>query len=511
MPILLLLAACQTSPVEVVRAPSPPLTGEGGVLRATVTRAPGEVPARFGAPPETWVEGPGPPIGRIRRALCVGEPGVREAVRAGLAAAPPDRASAWPGVDTGCTTPDWCAWLGETLAADPANPAFDALWWATPACDDPTTTALVSRSGPPDVVVAHAARTGRYDPRLEAIASLLLTEPSSALDWVLSVIADCDEPAAEQALVALHRRAARPVREAVALSMWGRFGPEATALFRDACRGSAGDERCARTRPDRLGDASGAIQRGELDPDALVARFPNHRGVAVAALEDCARNGYDTCLVALAREDRDAASKLATELQIGGPLGKVLGASRAQVLADLAALGFPPLGVPDDSDAVTVPELFAAAGQAVRVSASFDWPPHHEQLLYGLAAVAGAPELSFDELAPSVDAPEIEGRGRWLTLYAWADGWRWRTLLSNEEGWNAPSAAGFLNAVLAERDAPQRLAVDDEQRYVIAGTPEALASLASEGWVAFQEVEPPEEGYTVTPTAGPPVTLEPDP
>lgn len=508
VPFFLLLAACETASTEPVRAPIPPLLADGVVLTSVVTRAPDPLPERFTVPPERWFEVP-PPLGKIRVALCTDQPGVRDAVLAGLRSAP----EPFDGFDPSCREPGWCEWVGTVLAADPANPALSGLWWATASC--PELTRLVNTSGPPSVVFDRAARSGTWDPRLEAIAFDSLEQPGFGFEWVLGALASIDDPAAERTLLALHRKAPQARRDAIALSMWGRSSPEAVAAFREVCR-RIEDDRCNYVRTDPLSNLIGSMADGTADPETLFARYPNHRRAVMAALTDCVEEGAGRpCLVALAREDRAAAARLVTRRNGGLPSGrdpaladlaKVLAEDRVAVLQSLTDLGFPPLAVPAGSTAVTVPELLQASGYAARIDDPMAWPPHHEQLLYTIAGIVGGGDLAFDELLPSPAAPPIDGRNPAITLYAWTDGWRYRTLVPAVEGWDVPAAVGFVNALL---DGSFRVALDADQQYVIAGPPEALAALEDDGWLQLYRPPPPEAGDTVTPIVGDPVILEP--
>jgi hypothetical protein len=465
---------------------SPELT----LPEAEVTRAPGELPARFRADvPEVW-DATAPPQGRLHHQLCTGKPGVREAVAARLAAGAVGYEAV---VSLSCDSEAFCGWL-----LDQPSP-----WWsALSSCEGERYEARLDADAPPGVLLAHAMDTGRVSPRVREVALVQLREARDkpelasaawlALAALGAGVGGASTEEAEAGLVEAYPLLGEELRLSLPSYLREARTDRGRRLEDELCRQTQ-DPICQLAPPDPLQDLETAMLYG-LDPEDLAELHPNHGKAVSESLSRCASGDQPTharrCLLALARLDRQAAAALVAGLDSDsmGDLQELLAQDRAEVLAELQRLGLPH-EVPPDSEAVTVPELLLEAGAALRIAPIEETGPlgdaDHVRLLYAMAELAGLTDVEFDQWVPGPEAPRVEGRELWLTLLAWRGGARYRTL-SPLEG--APAvAAGLVNTLLEASGAPRRLALSEG--IVVAGTPEQLGAL--QRWVRFEGPSPP--------------------
>ena len=455
-------------------------------VAVAVVRSPG--------PPPAWLDGPidfASPAGRGRaqHALCRDLGGARQALLDALA----DDAR-WGAVaeaqlwDDACEDPAWIGWLRSALSEPDPLGQRGLLWSALVAVDDAAIGASVVAEAPPPIVVFWLANHGREVPAraVPMIGRLLREDPDLALvgiDWLATV----DGPDAERALVTLHEHAPEALRDEIAASLYGRTSEPARALHAEVCA-RTGDPRCGLERPGPLaaleacvaGDCSG------VDVAAVLRRNPAYRGAVADLLAQCVADDGPSrrmCAGSLVEVDPARAS---TVIPDGDDALADLRADLDRAPADRAA-GLVALGFADVSGEPSVLPALAAAGWAVPVP---DRPVAADRLMYTLAdaiAATGSPALSgvaFDVVPISASAPLVAGRRPRPALWAYADGWRLRTLL-DEDGVDVEAVAGLTNAVLAARGVDRRVAIDVDHRYFVIGSPDGLLGLARDGWVRF--------------------------
>jgi hypothetical protein len=452
------------------------------VYVAPVVRAPIPAPERLTGPVRFRADGLG--TGRAQHLLCTGAGDAREALLGALE-------RSWAGdelapldtvLHTPCAADEWRGWVRERLAEnDDLLGAYEPLWAALLDSDDPEVGAFVVGAAP-DLQTLHylEAHQGPYHPRLLAVVGRLLRDDPYMARYALDALALIDAPEAEQALLELHAHAPRSLRDEVALSLYGRPSEAARRLHREAC-GRVVDDRCTWSRPDPLASLPEAVAAGE-EGGALLARYPQHRGAIVEALARCVRDGAPSarrCARSLAEADRArAVEPLASGGEAVADLHRALISGPEGVAVALEACGFAEVPA-----APTAVGALVAAGAALPLRDPGGWPPQNDRLAYELAALVGAPDLAFEQVVPSFDAPTVEGRQPTIALYAYADGWRARALAAPLGAIDVDAVVGLLNAVLDQRGAEVRLVVDLDREHAIAGSPDALSALAGDGWV----------------------------
>ncbi len=471
----LALAGCagRSEPEEPpVPSALPAPTAEGPVWTSTVVSVRAATPARFSAPISTLVRAtagePVLPLPTFARRLCAGTGGAREELLAELGATDADGRQAWWGVlrDVDCDAPDFCAWAAEALGREPAA---TPLWIVGLDCEDPSFDARLVVHAPASVVLSVAERRPLpWDPRLARLHEEV--DPVD-LERVARVLSESPAPEAARALEDLKRR----------LPAEGRRSLEG---------------------PSALDDLVGSFDSG-LDPLAAARRFPNHRVAVVDALETCIEEAalrppftVRRCGRALARLDRARARAVVPLADdTWGALDDLLLVEPAEGRARLAELGFEDRGAgARGREPSTWGELLQDLGHA-RASG---WIPRLGDALfaYEVAALAGLDDVEFEVVPPSPEAPAIPGREPRSALFAWTGERRVRTLL--DPGFDATHALGLLNALLAELDRPERVAIDRSRTTVVVAPPERLVALADAGlftWAELEEVDlPVDEG-----------------
>lgn len=481
----------------------PPTTEDGSVWTATVTTTPRSVPPRFaaGLPPDlaTWRHEPDawPTRGHLAHAVCTDE-AARETLWLRIEGEP---SGGWGALLEGCGAPEACGWALQRLSS--GVPEADVLWPSLLDCSS-ASAAIASPRAPDPVVILWAFEHGNPSTdRVEAALRRMLQAPEEPYPGILGlyVLGQETDPAAGRALARLHATVHPDFRDRVALAMWGRDDPELARLHHAACA-RIPDPQCGLQRIGPHTDLYAALREGQIDPGDLLERLADHSSRVADALEGCAREQrFDDpqlasdCLWALGRVDLQRAQRLVGSLGEPGLLFPVvhsleLGPSALQ--QELAGLGLGPFPTSDEPPLSALGWL-QLSGEALAIG-RLDEPAALEQSLRRMASLAGAREILFQEIPPD-RGNTLPGRAAYTTLYAWADGLRFRTL-ADDQGpwWGLEHAVGLLNAVLERRGAEARLAVASEGTtlFAVAAPPEALARLGGGQLIHWED--PPEPG-----------------